>query len=338
MELQQAASSLRLLCVKRGKENQLLLQALRGYEKEIFNLRANELLLQKEIAMWGSYYRLFAQPLFSAGLLLERCRCEAQQQQLISKFAHERGLERKTALGAKEKLRRKNTALLAQLQEAKKQQEESRKAARQMETQLKNALEDFLGARGKVLKLQSELEMCTNRLEKSEVERERAQRHLSAHVAALEKLDQNSADVKLYDEEIGVRDVVIAQLQQTVRELNEFIAQKLSSRLEGSTDCEISTAILRQLKQRSLNSQRSKTNECCCPSERLHRSIERLRKQLGEDGSLSAEKQRCFSVSYKSPRLSVTPDLCSFQLGKQNDGIGVDLQEFLAQELRASLP
>lgn len=329
MELQGAASRLRSQCAQKEADNQRLRQMLRDREKELFCRCANELLLQRRVLAWSDYHRLFAQPLYETHLALQGRQREAQRLWIDeAQRSHER---RNSRTGAeKERQERKNAALMAQVRQLREQRDEGKERLAGMETRLKRALEECQRARRQVSALQNDLELCMKRLEKSELERERAQRHLSGHLAALKKKHLDAGDTRLYEEEIRTRDSVIAHLQKTVREMNAFLREKFLLCSEKVADSKTPASLRRPAEGISSITPRSLADDCCS-SERLHQSIEKLRKHLGNAVSPSTD-QSCFVSHHNTPKLSATPSFVSSWTEKRHEKTDVNLQELFAQE------
>ncbi|EKF31612.1 hypothetical protein MOQ_004548 [Trypanosoma cruzi marinkellei] len=334
MQLQEAALRLRSQCTQREADNRRLTQKLREYEEQLFFLRANELLLRKQVSVWSSYHRLFAQPLYEARIAVERYQYEAQQS-LLHEMQVERQRRSSLANAANEKRERERAALQSRLLRLQELQDEKRKKHEELEIRLRRTSEESLRAQKQASKLKDELAYCMDRLEESERERERVKRHLSEHEAALVKARRNVAVTGHFEEEIRSRDAVIAQLQRTVLELNTIMAQQLASRLEKA-DGE-STPLQHEAEEKKLAASPQRLMNDSCDSEgRLKQSIGWLRSKMEREIKPSTPRHQTFvprsSSAHPAPSLSSS----SWMEGRCDSG-DVDLQEFLSRELQAPL-
>ncbi|ORC92269.1 uncharacterized protein TM35_000044830 [Trypanosoma theileri] len=337
MELQEAAFQLRSKCTQMESENKLLVEKLSDCRSEILHLRTSELLLQKEVSIWSSFSRLFAQPLYETRIALGRYQIEAQQL-MIQELIRDR--ERKDAFKAVEsqKQRRENIALMTKLRQINEERDKEKENNAEDKVQLRKIMEDSKAVRKQMSILQNDLTFCMNRLEESERERSRLQRHLSEHQVALTKRRRDDVDIKWYEEEIRSRDDLIAELQRTVREVNLLLAEQTLVRLEKRGEEGISPSRRQFLSKEPVISPVIAGNVDGCSSEKLHQSIQRLRKQLEREVDSPTHRRRRLFSHHSTPTRSFTsPFSSSWTEGDRVDSMSVGLQEFLVRELQAPI-
>ncbi|KEG10699.1 hypothetical protein DQ04_03401060 [Trypanosoma grayi] len=340
MELQEAASQLRSKYMQRETENQKLTGALCDYAAQLAQLRASEMLLQKKVSLWSSFHCLFVQPLYETRLALGRYQCE-EQQLLIQELVRDRERTESLSSVTREKHSRENAALMTRVRRLQEQRDKDEEQLAAAAVQLRKTCKDCHTAQKQVTVLRNDLAFCMDRLEESERERARLQRHLSEHQAALEKKRPEVVGAKRYEEEIRSRDDVIEQLRQTVRDLNTLLAQKLS--LASSPGVEKAGGGRGVAQQRMLHEKEPPVSPLSlrcdgCSSEKLHRSIQRLRAQLENEADSPTHHCRLTTHANSPNSLSAMPTTCSPWEVERGSRISVDLQEFLAQELRDPLP
>ncbi|EKG07513.1 hypothetical protein TCSYLVIO_001356 [Trypanosoma cruzi] len=334
MQLQEAALLLRSQCTQREADNRRLTQKLREYEEQLFFLRANELILRKQVSVWSSYHRLFAQPLYEARLAVERYKHEAHQS-LVHEMQVDRQRRGSLANAANEKRERERAGLQARLRRLQELQDEKRKRHEELELRLRRVSEESLRAQKQASKLKDELAYCMDRLEESERERERVKRHLSEHEAALLKARHNVAGMGHFEEEIRSRDTVIAQLQRTVRELNTIMAQQSASRLEKADGENTPPQHEAEEKKLAASPQRL-LNDSCDSEWMLKQSIGWFRSKMEREMKPSTPRRQMFAPRSSSAHPAPLLSSSSWMEGRCDSG-DVDLQEFLSRELQAPL-
>ncbi|RNF14184.1 uncharacterized protein Tco025E_05935 [Trypanosoma conorhini] len=340
MELQEAASRLRSLCAQREAENRSLTQLLRDQAEQLLELRADQLLLQKTASMWSSYHRLFAQPLFETRLALGTYQCEAQQLLIHDMLLDQRRRNSLAKVG-ESKREREKAALQAQVRQLQEQQDSNKRRHAAVEVRLGRASEESVRAQQRVSTLEEELTHYMRRLEESERERERVQRHLSQHEAALLKTRHNVVELRQYEEEIHSRDAVIVQLQQAIREMNALMAQQQKSHSETADGANAPLPPPpppHEAEERQLSANLPSSPSGACDSERrLYLGVQRLRQAVEGESSPSTHRRplfaHCSSSNYSTASLPASP-----WKKERGDVSGIDMQEFLAQELQAPLP
>ncbi|ESL10716.1 hypothetical protein TRSC58_01546 [Trypanosoma rangeli SC58] len=336
MELQEAASKLRSQCAQREADNRSLTELLQDREEQLFQLRADQLLLQKTVLVWSSYHSLFAQPLFETQQALGKCQCEAQQLLIHGMLRDQQRKRLRSAVVEGKKVHEK-AALRTQVQRLQEQNDANDQQHAAMEVRLERASEESQRAQQQVSTLQAELTHCMKRLEASEreLERERIQRHFFQHEAALPKTRRNVVNMRQYEDEIQSRDAVIAQLQQAVREMNALMAQQQSSRLEKTDGVKTLPPHKSEEKQLTDSSRKSR-NDACDFEGRLYQCVKRLRHAVENEDSSSTHRRSLFvyrdTLDHPSASLSASP-----WAKEPGDGSCIGLQEFLAQELQAPL-
>ncbi|RNF01717.1 hypothetical protein TraAM80_06901 [Trypanosoma rangeli] len=336
MELQGAASRLRSQCAQREADNRSLTELLQDREEQLFQLRADQLLLQKTVLVWSSYHSLFTQPLFETWLALGKCQCEAQQL-LIHGMLRDQQRKRLHSAVVEGKRVQEKAALRTQVQRLQEQNDSNDQQHAAMEVRLERVSEESQRAQQQVSALQKDLARCMKRLEESEreLEHERVQRHLLQHEAALPKTRRNVVNMRQYEDEILSRDAVIAHLQQAVREMNVLVAQQQSSRSEKTDGVKTLPPYEAEEKQLTASSRRLR-NDTCDFEGRLHQCVKRLRHAVENEDSSSTHRRPLFvyrdTLGHPSASLSASP-----WAKEPGDGSCIGLQDFLAQELQAPL-